>query len=287
MPFISVTKDNFPGLSSNELLATQRSGKGAFMSITKLRMQHSSLEFRDTAKQQRADIKDLFASGQKYPIKTGTEAGPDAGPNQNQRLLMEFAEDYDHIIHFARDNWIAVDRAIIKPRSVERGSVFVASTKDVHGNGHDSVMATLSFSHINPLVGRINQGAVHYPTMTRRSGEPNWKWSRLYAEKIDAWLKDVANDPENLGFVNGDFNMADNDSKQDWAHGGNFTSMADELKSWENTGHGPIDGFCSYDRDRRVSAHNFDVLNDKEFFQFGDHYVCRGVWEIKHLKEAR
>ena len=93
---------------------------------TKLRTQHSSLQFSDSHKQQKADIRDLFAKGQQYPIKTGTEAGLDrTGGNMNRHYLLQYADEFNHVLHFARDNWVAVDRAIIVPGSVDRGSEFV------------------------------------------------------------------------------------------------------------------------------------------------------------------
>jgi hypothetical protein len=255
------------------------------MSQTRLRMQHHSLQFSDTPRQQEHDIKLLFKEGLMFPIKTGTEAGLDrTGGNMNRPLLEEYAEKFDHVIHFARDNWIAVDRAIIQPGSLERGQVFVLDKDETKGRGHDSVMATLAFDHVIEEVGRINQGAVHYPTQGREKGDPNWDENREYAEAISKWMDDMARG-RGLAFVNGDFNMPD--PKTDWAFNGLFTSMADELRAWEGTGHGPIDGFASYDRDGRVMALKFEVLDDRESFRFSDHYVCRGTWSIKHLQKKR
>jgi hypothetical protein len=249
------------------------------MKTLKLRMQHCSLQFKDTPKQQEHDIKFLFEKGVAFPIKSGTEAGLDrTGANANRDLLMKYANKWNHIIHFARDNWIAVDRDIIQTGTVERGEVFVVSSEKTKGRGHDSVMATFAFDHKYAPVGRVNVGAVHYPTQGREPRDPNWKWNKLYSEEIAKWMEEVAKGKA-LAFVNGDFNM--NDKTSDWAFGNGFTSMADELKSWEGSGHGPIDGFCSYDRDGRVSAFKFDVLDDREAFLFTDHYVCRGVWKIK------
>jgi len=45
------------------------------MSATLLKMQHNSLQFSDSPKQQRFDINKLFVRGGNFPIKTGTEAG--------------------------------------------------------------------------------------------------------------------------------------------------------------------------------------------------------------------
>lgn len=247
-------------------------------------MQASSLQFSDNPGQQKRDISDLFLHGEAYPIKTGTEAGLDAaGRNKNREYLEEFAGKYNHIFHVVRSNWIAIDRDIIKRGSVDKGQVFVVSNDELDGHMQDRVMCTVEFDHVDDRVGRIAQGAAHYPTRGARPGDPNHQANVTYAKKIEEWLRDAAKGSA-IGFVNGDFNM--NDKKLDWSFGRDFTSMADELKAWQNTGHGPIDGFCSYDRDGRVKAKRFNVMNDSEFFQFSDHYVCRGVWDVRHLKTA-
>lgn len=253
------------------------------MTSTLLRMQHTSLQFSDSPAQQRQDVHDLFAQGTGFPIKTGTEAASDGGKNKNFDFVKEFAAEFDHVVHFARDNWIAVDRAIIKKGSVQRGSLFILDNDFFVGHGHDRVLCTLEFDHIEPGVGHLAIGAIHYATKGGSPADPNWDANKTTAQRLGKWMaKEGAG--TNLSFLNGDFNM--NDKKTDWAFGGNFTSMADELKKWQNTGHGPIDGFCSYDRDGRVKAKSFNVLDDKEMFQHSDHYVCRGVWEIRHLKTA-
>jgi len=256
------------------------------MTSSMLRMQHASLQFSDRKPQQREDIHDLFEQGKSYPIKTGTEAGADkTGDNMNRPFLQEFAKEYDHAIHFAADNWIAIDRSIIKPKSLTRGNVFLISNDDMVGHGHDRILCTMEFDHVDDRIGHLSIGAVHYPTKTRNPSDPNWDIAKACAEGINRWMiKEGAG--SNLSFVNGDFNMADNLERQDWAFGGKFTSMADELEAWQGSGHGPIDGFCSYDRDGRVSAHRFTVLDDREMFQHSDHFVCRGVWEVRHNKTA-
>jgi len=250
------------------------------MGVTPLRMQHSSLQVQDSAPQNRYDVEKIFAKGTEYPIKTGTESGPES---HNDEVIRECAQDYKHAVHFAYGNWIAVDRKIVKPNSVKKGQVWVASNKEVVGKMHHRVFATLTFTHADPRVGRIAQAACHYPTKGHKPSDPNWDINRRYSLRIEQWMKSAGRG-QALAFANGDFNMLDNTNKEDWSFGRDFTSMADELKAWQNTGHGPIDGFCSYDHDGRVKAKRFNVLDDKEFNLFTDHYLCRGVWEITHLK---
>lgn len=253
-----------------------------------LRVQHNSLQFSDSPKQQEHDVQRIFVQGQRWPIKTGTEAGPvdvgkGGGGKNNRALLEEFADRFNHAINFGGDSWVAVDRAIIHPRTLERGDLFLASNDLMESAGSDRIMPWLAFDHIDPRVGRIYQGSVHYPKKGATPGSPNHRVNLMCSTLIGQWLATVAVG-KNLGFVNGDFNM--NDRVLDVALGRNFTTMADELQRWQNTGHGPIDGLASYDGDGRVSAHRYEVLDDSEFHLFSDHYTCRGTWEIEPLKEA-
>lgn len=246
-----------------------------------LRSQHSSLQFSDSSKQQLHDIQKIFEEGKRFPIKTGTEAGPDASSqNMNRAHLRNVARKHKHTIRFARDNWIAVDNSIIVPKTFKAGQVFVADNSETVGRGHDSVFCTVQFQHTTPGVGTIAQAACHYPTKGRTKRDPNWRINQRYANEIQKWILTAGAGPR-LAFVNGDFNMLDN--KSDWAFGNDWTSIADELKAWQNTGHGPIDGMASYDRDRRVKAKAFNVLDDKEFFLHTDHFLARAAWQIRLL----
>lgn len=245
-----------------------------------LKMQHSSLQYSDTNEQILEDVEKLFARGKQFPIKTGTEAGPETF---NDNALRQFAKEYNHVLHIVRGCWIAVDKSIIKPGTVKRSQVFVALNDDIIGRMHDRIFATLAFTHADVRIGRISQASIHYPTKGRTKNDPNNDINELYSKRIGEWMR-VASRGTALSFVNGDFNMSDRIPTQDWAFGENFTSMADELEAWKNTGHGPIDGFASYDRDGRVSPKRFQVLNDTKFPLHTDHFVCRGTWNVKHLK---
>ena len=251
------------------------------MSSSVLKMQHVSLQFSDTKRQQVSDVEKLFARGRMFPIKTGTEAGRETF---SYDALRKVSKEYDHVFHQVRGNWIAVDKKIILPGSVRKGEIFVASNKAVVGRMHDRYLATLAFTHKDPRIGRIFQGAAHYPRRGQGPNDPNNDINRLYAKEIAEWMERVAGGRA-LAFVNGDFNMSDRNL--DWSFGEAWTSMGDELEGWKNTGHGPIDGFASFDPDRRVSAKKFEVIRDNRMFMHTDHFVCRGTWTIKHLKFSK
>lgn len=252
------------------------------MSSSILKVQASALQFGDSREQQRHDVLKIFGMGTDYPIKTGTEAGPET---HYHNFIRYTGKEFNHAVHMVRGNWIAIDREIMKRGSLKRGSVFVAKTSEVYGPGHDNMFATVEFDHVDDRIGHVSVAATHYATKGRLKGDPNYEINKRYAKKLTSWVKE-AGAGSDIAFIQGDFNMLDSDPKQDWSFGGNWTSMADELKAWKNTGHGPIDGFASYDKDGRVKAKSFDVLNDKEFKLFSDHFIVRGEWEIQHLKSA-
>lgn len=250
------------------------------MTSSVLKMQHSSLQFSDTRNQQVADVEKIFKKGKAFPIKTGTESGRETA---TRRALIECAQDYNHAIKFGRSNFVAVDKSIIKKGTLKKDTVFVVSNDRLTGHQHDRDFPFLAFTHTDERLGRISVAGFHYSTKGREEGDPNNDTNEMYAVKIAEWMRRQARGTA-IALGAGDFNMLDNLKRQDWAFGRSFTSMADELGKYKNTGHGPIDGFVSFDKDGRVKAKKFEVLTDKDLRLFTDHYLCRGTWTVRHLK---
>lgn len=250
------------------------------MTSSVLKHQHASLQYSDTDAQQAADVEKLFKKGKLYPIKTGTESGRETA---NRAALRECAADYNHAIKFGRSNFVAVDKAIIKKGTNKSGVVFVVSNDKLVGFQHDRDFPWITFTHADERLGRISVAGFHYSTKGREEKDPNNDTNEMYADKIGEWMRKSARGTA-IALGAGDFNMLDPLKRQDWSFGNNFTSMADELGKYANTGHGPIDGFVSYDKDNRVKAKKFEVLEDKDFHLHTDHYVCRGTWTVRHLK---
>ena len=242
-----------------------------------LRVQHCSLQFSDRNRKAKHDIEQAFTykGAETYPIKTFTEVGPETDLRGH---LVDAVKEFGCRAVFFRSNAVVIDRAIIQPRTWQAGSVFVADTSVVEGPGHDSGFATARFRHVDPTVGRLSVAGSHRPT--------GWKDNRnrdiqeRYAEAEYNWAMEES-EGDHLAIGAGDYNM--NDITLDWFLGRRLTSMADELGAHQNTGHGPIDGFWSTDRDARVRALWFNVLDDREMFMHSDHWVCRGAWGIRRL----
>lgn len=248
--------------------------------VLTLKMQLTPLQYSDTRGQQLHDAEAVFKKGSQFPIKFGTESGTDTDLHG---FLRRFAREYDHTIHFARGNWIAVDKSIIQKNSVVKGQIFSVDNGRLKTRQHDRVSPTLAFTHADPRLGRIALAGTHYSTRGREEGDPHFETNEEIAVDLGNWMR-TAGSKSALAFLAGDFNMLDNVAKQDWAFGEQFTSIADELGKHKNTGHGPIDGFCSYNKDRRVKAKYHRVLRDNEMKLFSDHYVSRCAWSVKHKR---
>jgi hypothetical protein len=252
------------------------------MTSSVLKHQHTSLQFSDTKEQQLHDAHAVFAKGKAFPIKTGTES---AGETHLHDGLIAAAKEFGHAIHFSRGNWVAVDKSIVKPGTLKKGEVFVVSNDTLVGHQHDRTFPWVRFTHADERLGRISVAGFHYSTKGRETWDPNNDTNKMYARKIAEWMRDSARGTA-IALGAGDFNMIDTLERQDWAFGGPFTSMADELGAHQNTGHGPIDGFVSFDKDGRVKPKKFQVLRDDELKLYSDHFVCRGTWTIRHLKTS-
>lgn len=248
--------------------------------VATLKMQLTPLQYSDNSAQQQRDALMVFQKGKQFPIKFGTESGPETDLHG---FLRRFAQDFGHVIHFARGNWIAVDRSIIQKGSFTKGQIFAVDNSQIVGHMHDRVAPTFAFTHIDPRIGRVALAATQYSRHGRTEDEPNNDVNKIIATKAAEWMKQ-AGSKKAIAFLAGDFNMLDNVKKQDWAFGEEFTSIADELQKYKNTGHGPIDGFCSYNRDRRVTAKRFEVLPDSKLGMFSDHFVSRCAWTVKHKR---
>lgn len=244
-----------------------------------IKHQLTPLQYSDPEHQQRHDVEALFTKGKAFPVKSGTESGPDT---DFYDLLEEFAKKFNHALVRYRANWVAVDRDIIKPRSVRKDSIFVVDNSRLTGRQHDRGFPTLSFTHVDERMGRFHIAGFHYSTHGRLPLDPNYDTNKMYAEKIAEWMREHGKGSD-IALGAGDFNMIDKFPRQDWAFGEGFTSMSDELNKYPNTGHGPIDGFVSWDKDKRVRPKKFEVLTDNRLKMFSDHYVSRGTWSIRHI----
>lgn len=265
-----------------------------------IRTAHASLQFSDPDKQHTHDVEKIFdrAVNRRYAWITGTEAGPGAG-NTGEELLRVGkeagykmwvpSEQTETGIRQFTDCWLAVRKDLIKEGSWRRGfDPVIPGSEKLKREGANipsgkrwapKGLVRASWDSTVPI-GPIGLGVAHYLTDARTPDSPYWKYNEALSEQIQEWAVEAARGVS-LAFYNGDQNM--NDRKSDTFMGGDMESMADELKRWQNTGHGPIDVMASCDRDKRVRAKNFKVLDDSEFKLFTDHFFCEGTYAVDPL----
>lgn len=245
----------------------------------KLKIAHTSLEFKDSNPQHTADFEKIFSQG--YDLIGGTEAGPGAG-NTNVELK-RLAKKHGYKINVSNryDTWVAVKASLITRGSWRKGAVFVMwrqskAAPNASGRWGDKSITWASFR--NKDIGRVSVGSVH--PLTKKGGGPDLKrrTDRLFGRKIAAWFRRFAKGSAAIAFVTGDFNLVD--AHNDLFHGAPITSCWDELGKYPNTGHGNIDAVGSADADGRVKCLNAFVLDDKDMFMFGDHFVVVTTYEV-------
>lgn len=274
----------------------------------KVRVGHAPLEFGDTRAQHEHDIEKIFdhAVSRRWAWITGTEAGPGAGTTGDLLLRIGKAHDYKMWVPSAMlgrghpgvttDCWVAVRKDIIAG-GWERGFIPVIpgsgelyakqglrdphhiqpkwGPKGIVHVGFDSVLG-----HVNVAAGHpLTDGNTPGPSSVIH-GVDHYYWNGKFQKALGAWGR-ANGEGKALAFYGGDQN--DQDREHDTFRGQPFTSAADELKDWENTGHGAIDVIASYDADTRVKATNWNVLDDSEFQLFVDHWLCEATFEVKTL----
>lgn len=278
----------------------------------RIRVAHASLQFGDTNKQHTADITKIFerANARKYAWIMGTEAGP--GANNTSDELVRIGEDHGYkmwvpsamVKHDAKegsttDCWIAVREDLVVSGWKTGFDVAIPGSAELYKEAGVTAKfprwGTKGLVHVQfksrPELGVINLGCAHYLTGARDPEHAtinkvnHWEWNQKLAGVIAKWAKTVGKGSA-LAFYSGDQNMADqrNDTPEgDSFMGGPLTSLADELKDWQNTGHGPIDVIASYNGDKRVVGQSFTVLDDREFPLNVDHFFLEGVFRVEPL----
>lgn len=248
---------------------------------TRLKFGHASLQFSDNDAMHRADIEKIFARG--YDVITGTEAGPGAG--NTSKVLVEMAKKYGYkLVSPGRyDTWVAV-KAVLVHSDWKQGAVRALDRSSMHkptppGRWGDKAAVWASWN-MGPTFGAFAVSSSHPLTWGGAGKALKESTDKVYATKIEAWRKSFPAATE--CFANGDWNR--NDKTGDVFRGiAQFITAADELKAWQNTGHGPIDAVSREKGSKRVKAISWTVLDDTEFFLNTDHFLCEAVYEVTAL----
>ena len=247
---------------------------------SRIRFAHASMQFSDSPDQVQHDAEKLFDRfiEKDVEIITGTEAN-DA---KVWRRLKAEANKAGYRFFKQRDCWIAVQRDLIKG-GWKSGYVPVIESHEGVGRHTDKGIVWVSFN--TEKYGRITVGAAHYLTKGRPNAKSpeyrqNLEFNARFGPALTKWAKEHGKGNA-LVFYGGDQNIVDRTA--DTFFGAPLTSAWDELKHYENTGHGNIDVIASYDRDGRVKAKRIHARNDKRFHLHTDHFLVEAVYEVKHL----
>jgi hypothetical protein len=249
---------------------------------SRFRWAHLSLQASDTVEQLEADLEKCFDRF----VRKGTRVitGTEAGSKSFRRVLRRVARKHGYKVKVARDCWVAVEKDFRKRGSWRSGYKHVLDSGASRTTKRHSDRGITWVSFDTKEFGRIAVGAAHYLTKGRPvAGKygTNVDLNEDLAEAIGEWGKEHGRG-EGLAFIGADANIID--KLHDVFFGEPFTTAWDEVRTWEDTGHGNIDVWASFDWDGRVEAVWVNALNDKEFFLFGDHFLVEGAYWIEHLE---
>lgn len=248
-----------------------------------LKTLHHSMQFSDTNKQQRSDVRKIFARAKERKIAwvSGTEAG---GKNNNlKKFLREEAEAHGYRLYApgGQDCWIAVRRSLIK------GGWSQNFTKVIPGEaGKHTAKGVVQVSFNTKKLGRITVLVGHWLTKGR-SKDPRPAFSKNLAKnrqlaKATAKIARVEGKGKDLVFYAGDQNIVN--KVEDPMLGAPFITCWDDAKKYPRT-HvaGNIDVIARYKRDGRVSLKRARVWNDKKFPLHTDHFGVQANYTVKHI----
>jgi GH25 family lysozyme M1 (1,4-beta-N-acetylmuramidase) len=305
--------NSFPGLGHVDLNTMRKGLRVAEMLIprpvpepqySRVHVVHAPLQFSDSPGEHTRDIGMIFDRCARRGVRIigGTEAGPGANNTSEELVRIGAGFGYRMWVPSAQrkgpgsstDCWVGVREDWIVgdfwETGFERlipgsGELYKAAGVNPRGKPRWGPKGLVWASWDSPL-GRWTHGEGHMLTKDRGPGKStiggvdHHRWNTEFTRGIAVWGKDKGRGSA-LVTYGGDQNL--NDREVDTFRGGPFTSLADELEKWVNTGHGPIDVLASFNNDGRVEAAYWRALNDRRFPLHVDHFLCEGGLDVKHL----
>lgn len=267
----------------------------------RIRVAHISLQFSDTAKQVRSDVTRIFdrAKARNIAWVLGTEAGPQAGNGQTANLLRDIGRKAGYRMFIPSlgggpgqytDCWIAVRNDLIKGNWKTTYIPVIPGSQQLYRElkvdpaspkWMQKGLVTAEFDSL-PELGNINLVVTHHLTRGATKGRASiihgvdhYALNQKMDRAITKW---VAEHAKGSALVFGSTDKNASDRRKDSIDG--TTTLADELKKWQNTGHGDIDWMFSANKDTRVKGVSFKAYNDREFALHTDHYFLEGVYNV-------
>jgi hypothetical protein len=238
---------------------------------------HVSMQFSDSERQKQGDAKKIFERAVKRHLAwiTGTEAGQ----QELRQALTEEATRSGYRFYVRADTWIAVQKALIVKGTYQTGFIKTLEANTGSQRFTDRGICWAQFG--TEAYGQVSVGVSHYMTHGRKPKDEYYAANSKLTRAIGEWGKEHGKGRK-LAFYAADANI--NDRADDVFRGQPFTTLADELKAHQDTGHGAIDVIASYNADTRVKGKYWRVSDDKEFFLNTDHFLCEGGFEVRPLK---
>lgn len=241
-------------------------------------MAHFSMQFSDSTAQKAQDVKRILAWGKQRGVRwiTGTEGGAGSMDLIAELRKQAPAAGYKFWSDPSTDVWYLVQQSFMKGDwSTYSGPVIIPGESKKH-----TAKRVTSVTFQSPI-GKVTVMAGHYLTKGRPGSGPqsaNLKQNQAYAKAIGEHAVKMGQHAA-LSFYNGDQNIVDR--TEDTFFGQPLTSCWDELKRWDNTGHGNIDVIASYDNDGRVVCKGANALDDKEFPLNTDHFGVVARYSVR------
>ena len=269
----------------------------------RMRVGHISLQFSDTHQQKKHDIEKIFdrAASRRFAWLMGTEASPGAGTTSD--LLADIGKDHGYRMHIPAngtgpgrntDCWIAVRSDLVKSGWKPGYIPVIPGSHELYKDLDPKPqspkwgpkgLVTVEFNSL-PELGAMNLLVTHHLTQGVNPGPASvihgvdhYRWNQKMDREIAKW---VAEQAKGTALVFGSMDKNASDRRKASIEG--TTTLADELKKWQGTGHGDIDWIFSTNKDTRVKGVSFNVLDDREFFLHTDHFFLEGVYNIDPLK---
>jgi len=248
-----------------------------------LRLMHASMQFSDSAAQERSDAYAIvkYADSNKVAFLTGTEAG-------QRTVLVEAlgaaAKQYGWTFTAKHGEWVMVKKALTNG-PVQRGysGPFIPGTRGLTAPQGAHGPRGIAWITANVTgIGTVTVGSAHY--LTKRSIDATGHSNTPLIEGIAAYGLEKGKGRW-LVFINADINR--DDQRRDAFDGKPFRTVWDELGKWPAT-HGisktrgsTIDVSASYNADGRVSAKAGKVLDDSDLRLNTDHFPLVATYSVK------
>lgn len=245
---------------------------------TVIKVAQINMQFSDTHQQMEVDAARIVnkAVHEDYRWVTGGEAG--ATSDLSNILEGAFLKRGYHFFRpRGQDSWVAIDKKVTKGLAeVEYEKVVDGVAKQYTNKG------PLSVTYEDRLLGETTIITCHLLTKGRPVANAEQSQRLDKNQRLMDAIGRIGREKgagRALVFFQGDTNIDDRIS--DVFLGNPFTTLADELKAWKGTGHGPIDVIASYNRDGRVRGKSWKVLDDNKVALATDHFLCEGEFYVR------